>query len=424
MLVWLAVAVVGAALVVLWPRGDLGRRVRLPDGTVLELKKVTVGTNHQFRYRSGWEQLLGVLPDKWEEKITKRKAMKARFSEPLLAFWLMGRDGQPTRLRFTPYLCDDIGIGTYRTLEQNHSAVASNRFVENIIFNQFPRRSKTLTLHFYDTRPGTAIPPVSVAQFTVANPFHTTTTPWSPEPLPISRRFEGVTVTLTECKAGVHQTNVLAPPPTPLYAHFYLHFRVEPQRERFNDWLVNLVKLSDASGNYRLVEGPTFRNYRPGDQRVVWDEFLFSDEPAWKIQVEFYQDFAPAKPEELRTIPDIPIAAHHTKVKWTVLTPAWFGALINVRALRFATAQGDAVDVGARIEPDDQGHHLKLIEARDAEGRIYQPDGGQGSRYESAWIVKLPTDAKTATLTFHLRQGHWEEFLVRPEFPFARAPGK
>src|SRR6266498_673174 len=266
MLLWTAVtAVAGLALVALWPRSDLGRRVRLPDGTVLELKKVTAGTNHYFRYRSGWKHLLGVLTDKWEESITHRELRNMKLPEPCVVFWVVMHTTNAAPARYWSVLCDENGVGNGPERWNMGASVDRNIYLESFAFDQFPRRSKMLTLRFYGERNESATLPIPLAQFTVPNPFYTTGTSWTPEPLPITRRFEDATMTLTECKVSLSQTNELPPPRLPLFGHLYLHFRVDPERTGLNDWQVGLVKLSDAGGNSRLMERATFWNYRPGD---------------------------------------------------------------------------------------------------------------------------------------------------------------
>lgn len=415
--VLLAVAVAGLLVVLILGRiRSSSQRVTLPDGTELELRAVTVGTNHQFRLHPGWAQFLRALPDLWVNKIAGGTAFESKTGQPTLCFWLVRRAPVSARLAQRPYLCDENGVGTYWTYRHVDSRIDPNTFVEHVLFDTFPRRSKRLTLRFYATRPSDPKSPAPVAEFTVRNPFRSPASTWEPETLPVTRREGDRSFKLLEVKAGVNQTNPLAPPPTPLYGHVYLHCQVE-QNGQPADWIVSLVRFSDSGGNSVLVEGPTFRNYRSGNQGVVWDRFLFSDESAWRIDVQFLP-YGPPRPDELHTLPAIPIADSAAQSRWIEWRPDASDTRIMVRARRRSRPDGSITEFEATVAPD-QGDRLNLREVRDDTGGVYQPVDFLGNRTSYRWDLALHPDATELTATFQLRRGHWETFVVQPEFPFA-----
>src|SRR5215475_12903007 len=134
MLLWLGLAVGGLVLVAL--RAGSGREVRLPDGTVLQLKAVTAGTNHSFRYRSGWEQVLGVFPEKWEERITHRRAQTMNYSEPRIVFWLVRHSREGTLRGYWRLLCDENGVGNGPDWSDSRTPVDRNTYLESFAFDQ------------------------------------------------------------------------------------------------------------------------------------------------------------------------------------------------------------------------------------------------------------------------------------------------
>jgi hypothetical protein len=243
---WLGVLAVLAVVLAIWLFcDDTPARLRLADGSELELRAITVGTNHQFRYGPPWQRALRVLPRPWEEKLTGRKVIQVPTAETSVVFWVTGdrpppprnykaprtRLGNPASAIAAPVLIpaallDEGGVGV-PTASFPFFSPATNVTLSCLHFPAWPRVSETLRLRFYYREPGETGHLIPVGEFTFPNPARRRTGPWTAEPLPITRRVEELSFTLLAARAGVNRYDPQATAPTPWEAAGFIRYRVE-----------------------------------------------------------------------------------------------------------------------------------------------------------------------------------------------------
>src|SRR5688572_10922390 len=154
--------------------------VRFTDGRSVRVLKVSFGTNHVFSAEPLWKKSLrGVLPQPLEQYLGPARQYKTATEYDSLAIFLdplpNGRGSRPVHALFP----DGTFSPAYWNLSQQWP----------IIFNNYPREEKEVTVHLSD---GDAS-----AQVKVPNPRRAPRKSWTPRTLPQTNSIAGTEVILT-----------------------------------------------------------------------------------------------------------------------------------------------------------------------------------------------------------------------------------
>ena len=157
-------------------------------------------------------------------------------------------------------------------------------------FGAFPRRQGRLIVRVQSYIQG-AGQVLAEEKFTFANPTAGKSfEKWTPDPLPVTKTADGLSVTLTKLVAGAdtpYQRNQDNPDDA-MNKGVQVVFHVEQGGKPVSTWEPTMAVTTDATGN-RMVAGINSNQSQTGDETVTYQYGLWPDEPAWKLGVEFQQ---------------------------------------------------------------------------------------------------------------------------------------
>jgi hypothetical protein len=328
-----------------------------------------------------------------------------------------------------PELLDEKGyrFGPMRCAQPRYWSGAPGQQVTEEALELFPRRGRTVRLRLYDMSGQKP-----VAEFVTANPIPGPQPVWTPAPLPIVKHSGDVDFTLTQLATVLGHANPMGLVGSSGDAWTEATFRVTRDGRATRDWEPVEVTLSDATGN-SLVRRGSLSHHRgsaywtqTGDLSYRFDGGLSLDEAAWKMRFEFTRrSLARFAPEELWTVPDLPIASGRK------LLPANATTTLDGVTLRLASVARTGTRPAAngrgpeewlelvRVEaPSLQPGQAVTLHARDDRGREFVPThrilGSPHWSRSDRFLLRIPADARTLDLTFALHRSRFVEFVAKP----------
>jgi hypothetical protein len=207
---------------------------------------------------------------------------------------------------FQFYIYDKAGTAC----AQASAGVQQGTEVFSVQFPAFPRRQGQLYLRVQEN--GNGGQEMADKKFVINNPAVVKSYPkWTPEPLPVTKEDDGLSVTLTKLVSGADlpYQRVQDDPDDVINKGVQVAYRVERGGKPVTNWQPASVEITDATGNRTAI------NYGPNGNQAQWngDEAtltlqngLWPDEPAWKLRLEMTQnsDFSS---DEQWTAENIPV---------------------------------------------------------------------------------------------------------------------
>ncbi len=221
-----------------------------------------------------------------------------------LVVWLRAKSDQssdtPNQYQnFQFFIYDKAGTACAQT----SASVQPGTEVFNVQFPAFPRRQGQLYLRVQEN--GNGGQEMADKKFVINNPAAVKSFPkWTPEPLPVTKEDDGLSVTLTKLVSGANlpYQRVQDDPDDVINKGVQVAYRVERGGKPVTNWQPASVEITDATGNRTAI------NYGPNGNQAQWsgDEAtltlqyglwpdepacgLWPDEPAWKLRMEFTQN--------------------------------------------------------------------------------------------------------------------------------------
>ena len=248
----------------------------MPDGTRVQVERVTFGTKHTFIKGS---PLLAKLhqhaPPALKDLFPKQFSTTATMGEEQLLLWYNrynpATDTYPNPNIDSFRIVDDHGC-VFHVNSYGGGGGGPGYSVGSAHVRVFPRRQNTFKVRAQS-------PPVTNIEWTVENPFVTNPPAWTPEPLPATRRQDGIEFTLERIRGHFYTTGNWFEP----------RFKIMHGDDDRTEWYKPRTELVDATGN---------RDYNN----------LCPYEPAWKVDVTFYKSHkAPFPAEQIWSITNLAI---------------------------------------------------------------------------------------------------------------------
>jgi hypothetical protein len=279
-----------------------------------------------------------------------------------LVVWLRAKYDQssdtPNQNRnFQFYIYDKAGTAC----AQANGYVQQGTEVFNVQFPAFPRRQGKLYLRVQES--GNGGQEMADEKFVINNPAAAKSYPkWTPEPLPVTKEDDGLSVTLTKLVSGADsfsrdQDN----PDDAMNKGVQVAYRIARGGKPVTNWQPVSVETTDATGNRTAINyGPNGGNQAQwnGDEaRLTLQNGLWPDEPAWKLRMEFTQnsDFSS---DEQWTAQNIPVVLGSQQ--------GFNGLIGRGNPVGRGAAPGAANPPTAPTpfaETDLNGHHIKIFPA-------------------------------------------------------------
>ncbi len=392
--------------------------VTLQDGSTLQLARVSFGTEHSWN-DSRWRLLTWILPRGWQEHFgIEGMSMSSR--EPTLGVWLLwDNQGTPGSQSYA------FGCWDFRLVDQHGNEVPASsvncpelvRGKKPVIvgrdFTAFPRRGATMKLRVYRRKTG---PSERVAEFELKNPARKNHPVWSPPVAP-------VVVKRGDLEIRLHMLWVDGPGAGG-DGRARAGFVVTERGASTDAWVPDGIEVRDATGN--VARGQRLNSFtRDGYLNLDWQPYLWSDETAWDLRVEFKRkETAVFETNELVMVKALAIPAMDGVTELNLSTNR-LGHEVRVLGLRSGNARLGSGDVGTsaglltlevEVSPELKQKRLTVVLATDDHGREVQGrnlDDESRSSYSFGWWPK--PDARSLNITLAVQEVVTAEFRVKPE---------
>lgn len=413
------------------------RVLELPDGSTLTFHGATYGTNHVEPgkpflklHRYFWNRMPGWIPRPSGDIINVAKPTLICWFEPEFVM------GSPTRL-FSLSATDRAGVelwvagsGNSYSLGPGMSLRSGSR-VSGHRVQRFPRREDRVRLGVYQR--GEDSHPVYRGEFVFPNPARESFPTWKSEPLPATRTTNGLTVVVQQLVAGANQGHPGNPAPVTHEDYSLLECRLLLDGHPTQDWHVEAITGSDATGNSMPSHSHYTQIAADGLIQFYFEDFPWPSESPWKLRLELSRsDSALTNAADLWRLENLPLPDSDLPVTFTQTNllhgVAWKLESISVRdesyilppvkayAVRFVT---QAVGLSRPVQND-------LIRMTDEKGRPITTSGrsseshpgNQAKRNRDYWL-RARGDATQVNLTLASHRSRFVEFTIAPALPAA-----
>jgi hypothetical protein len=416
-------------------RQSAKNRVRLADGSSLALKQVILtAEKHSYAHESRgpiWNLIAPILPEAVRKKIPANRASFGFGSDgntnlilvTELRHALRGDGSSVNRLRVSD------GTNVYDACWGAHTLGLGSETVNGWQVRAFPRRARELTLEFLSQGPKPGHWAIA-GTFNIANPAFSEFSQWAPGPT--VQTNDNLVVHLEKFRSGERMDETPEADSRTAARKTEMLFRFEENGRATEDWRVQKVILSDATGNrwfpYLNLVKHNF-TWAKGGQVEMFGA-LWPGEAAWKLDVEAVR-IKGVPPEDLfhleTTMPDPGTVL--------ALTNVWKHDGVTVKFVALASPNTDhtgdlkwtgkwwgedkdkVYSLVLETEPEMKGQRLQLVSALDQGGRevgIQEHRGQDDSR--QAIFLYPEKNAESLTLTFSLTRSRFVQFMARPEF--------
>jgi hypothetical protein len=277
------------------PAAQSRKKIRLSDGNIVTLEKVTfsIGSQHDFSFDdSSLTRFARKLPRFLRHYFPSRGRMSWNTTSNSLVLWFTmadSRTGAPLDFHslLTAEVADEHGCSA---ADQSYGSMTSgtNPSIYITTFSQFPRRQPTFRVRLRSRKTSGGDPNKPLTEFDVPNPVRGPFPVWVPEALPAARTNGDLVFILKN-------TGNPAPGPAWRGPQFDILRGALPA----GDWESDTLYVAEANGN---------RGLRP----------FCTNEPAWKLEVEFlHNEKAAFLPSEMSTVTNLTAPADGVAIPFT-----------------------------------------------------------------------------------------------------------
>jgi hypothetical protein len=422
---------------------------KMPDGTILVLEKVTVGSHHQFEWER--KQSFGEwISGNWASRQTASAWMPGEG----VVVWFSRRDPVTDTCldvdwwlrsaavdEFGDEIEDDnagrnilsahgsSGLSGSRPFSPEAPGRDTTMVVAHSGVRQFRHSGKSFEFRVYNVKDEL------VATFDIPHAPTTALPEWKPEPLPATKKADDLEVTVTRVLVHRHETTTNGR--RMLRSNFWPELRIMRDGQSAPDWVAQQTEFEDVFGN----------------RSSQWDGRLSTHESAWKLKIVLWPtDKAPSDPAREWNVPALPLAAAgkadlvrqkndvdglgiefiavggRGKVVYTDSAPAGSGNGSSSSGGSFGNApynvETRSAGGTATTTIDCNRPHLLLRTTAVADRRLVvrvRDDQERNVPVHECYVsdqliifLEPPADAKTLGVTFVVQQPKRVEFFVKP----------
>ena len=284
---------------------ERARTVTMPDGRQLAIRQLTYGTQHRFLYGNVWARLAApMLPDSWKAKAGLQTFFHGT-TTPALVIW--GDWRLPRNAPGPAQMALISEAGSDRPASESGvwmGVPASNHLIMAWVFQNFPRRARSLRVQMCDWDSKSQLKPA--ATFTLASPVRHTFTTWKAERYPLLRPVKGLQFCMLNFSPGgfLRDPWPLLFTGSSIVSGHVAVFQVKQDRRALDNWHVEAMTVTDATGN--VVKGKLQPFVSVGGYIVFGlNDTLWLTEKSWQFRTQFARDGGFAS-NELCTIRGLP----------------------------------------------------------------------------------------------------------------------
>jgi hypothetical protein len=435
----LAVLAGGAA----WLTRQTRVKWTLPDGSTLEVLKVTWGTSHYCRCGNRLvDYFYPLAPDILRKRIRFRVATISRSAPGGPVVWLRQSDKNDWSVcRFT--VMDHAGVESVPADAARQGWISETAELMAMVPTSYPRSEESVRLRISTPPPKS----VFVTELRLPNRNRRRPSAAPVEPLPASRRAGRLEVRLVKLETGllattagssatslrdVSRANFSEPESERCYSR--ARFDLRENGVEASGWVINNLVLSNADGEVREFVAAALSPPKP--KEVNFPAGLWLDESAWNLKVgllrvaEFPQDQiwvagglpvttkgistlqggtnlngAAVKLESIRILPESPVGLFPGELRGTVWLSSRSSVYLSALGIKDNHGRQGWISAGGSAMPGPSGYASPAAVS------------AMSLSTQEAWSFDfaLPErDAETVEVTFGISQVVHVEFWVKP----------
>ncbi len=392
----------------------------LNDGSAVTIFNADYAQKHLYVHGTIFDRLLLLIPAKYRLIKTSAPTVMHSSTNKTLALWYFWKNknggSQP------PEVAIEDEHGFYSSLRWvSTSDTWINMFTNScgfMVFDSFPRRSKTITFHFLQQNSSWHW--TEIDKLTIDNPGWETFPQWKPDPLPITKNDADLEVTLTRLAANADENFGYEPKPATNITESgtFLELALRQHGQPADNWSVASIQRSDATGNDNSNRSTSLRK-KNEHIYLVMDSGLWPDEAAWKLKIEMSRESG-FQDDELVSFRNIPAVTNNAPKVMTQQTNIQNHELIVYGAEADSYRRQDQPHRNYRLNlkftPPLDGYRLTLVKASDEHGSKLTSNGW-GSDGSGNFTLHLDATNQTQFVdcTFAVHKSRFVEFLAKPE---------
>jgi hypothetical protein len=406
--------------VCLIPRQPKAGPWKLADGSELSLAGVTYGKHHTMRYGDRFvDYLYPVLPDLLRKKFGCKVATLTSVNSNTIVLWFWDKDAASLRSNVTfttpQYFLatlDEQGLEAVAPFYPEVTVVSHRTNVmQGVELLRFPRRSPQFGVRIFREDEPLRV----VAEFKVMNRIGTNYPSWQAEPLPATRKTNGLEVTLNSFTTG---TKTISKVFSGRNAVTELKSRAafvvkENGKSADQIWRIDHVSATAPTGEMRLSIS---ENREPGQIVLYFQDALWAEEPAWNLRATLRRT-ANFPDDELWTVKGVVIPAEE-QIRELNLKTNIYGSEIELVAMT-----GRYLHMRSPLPASDT--HLELLSVKDEHGREVSfmkaserpGTGGRGAtirELEQIYRLEIHEGTRTVDITLAYTKSFMVEFMAKP----------
>lgn len=413
--------VIAVALAILMrPREEVS--VQLGDGTVITLKRITYGKHHRYPPAGIRDRLNELVSKVLPGRSRSSPSLSNTTSNDTLTVWLEETSpAQGGGFGYRDYRLVDLARkSSTRPWWNSISSLSATQTLRGVGFENFPRRQDgaLLCLMKSYSEPNRETP---AAEFFVSNPGPKSFPIWSASSPPIAAKDGNLEFTLVECRNGVTRGGRgQRQPPSLDETYAKVAFRITEDGRPTTDWRPVGVESSDATGN-RAANNNWSSTEEGGIVGMLFRDSLWSDEPAWKLRVEFSRaaNYSPSERWTARPIDLSRLPARFSEIDPPISQTNLLGVTISLRGIEGGQSANDYSRLKVRVDPALKDARFTLVALTDENGGRIETRGSSftsdGTTADYDFMLPRLGDIKTLTATFAVHRSRYAEFQVRPE---------
>lgn len=399
-----------AALVLIFSSKVEGTTLRLTNGERLTFCTVTVGSKTTYCYGNVFQRMAARIPGQLGDKLSGgTRAESWHYSDSNMVFWFRceGGVGVFDRIRFR--VVDEQGIESDPYFDNNHVYSDSSTVICYLHAGILPRRSRHIRLRISEADKWDV--PLPIGEFRIPNPLYGNFPEWTAEPLPATRRFGEMAVTLEDL--SVTQDSSWADMETRRVRGNVARFRlrITESNQLTDEWAFFGAQCSDATGNFSRAWYTTWQEIGPGHLEVTGGWPLWPGEKTVKLQTLWVRREIPP-PGRIVVLYGVPLPTIHPSVTRIASTNHPLGQL----AISCRTMEGqfgiewilELISNDPRFyryeDPEVECYYFQA--ARDEKGKELERIDARKFRVHSG--------AASVDLAIHLPQAKRADFTVSP----------
>ena len=392
--------------------------LKLTNGERLTFCAIGVGTNTTYCYGNILQRMAAHIPGSLGDRLSGgTRAESWHYSDSNIVLWFLCEGGVGVFHRIQFRVVDEQGIESDPYFDRNSAYSDGDTVGYFVHAGILPRRSPRIRLRISEADKWGE--PLPVGELHIPNPLYGKYPEWTAEPLPATRQFGEVAVTLDELNVSLDSSwmDMENRPIRANVARFRL--RITESNQLTDEWAFFGARCSDATGDFSNAWNTTWRRLGPGHLEMTGSWPLWPGEKTVKLQTLWVRkEIQPS--DRILTFYGLPLPP------------------IGPTATIIASTNHPLGEISVTCRPASWPHNGEwILELFSSSPRFYRYDDSevecyffQAARDEKGKELeridgrrfRVPTGTKSVDLAIHLPKAKRADFMVSPRLISTNAP--